>query len=320
MYPQRSVMTCGLATALEPPHFNHAPVRGAIGASFSRRSRAGSFNPRTRVGCDVQLLDLATKRRVSIHAPAWGATTRRMRRRRLRRRFNPRTRVGCDNATNATTTITATFQSTHPRGVRLSVYMQGLSRMWFQSTHPRGVRHDLCGRGGTDRTGFNPRTRVGCDFSRIDEGKYRRMFQSTHPRGVRRLFLGQSFARRRVSIHAPAWGATTCSRENLRSRKVVSIHAPAWGATEGREWLDQTPVVSIHAPAWGATPVSIVRLTRSIVSIHAPAWGATLAALDAQVRQLSFNPRTRVGCDSSHLSQRRRVGMFQSTHPRGVRR
>ena len=32
MYPQRSVMTCGLATALEPPHFNHAPVRGAIGA------------------------------------------------------------------------------------------------------------------------------------------------------------------------------------------------------------------------------------------------------------------------------------------------
>ena len=26
-----------------------------------------------------------------------------------------------------------------------------------------------------------------------------------------------------------------------------------------------------------------------------------------------------MGCDSSHLSQRRRVGMFQSTHPRGVR-
>ena len=75
MYPQRSVMTCGLATALEPPHFNHAPVRGAIGASFSRRSRAGSFNPRTRVGCDqcvcVSCLQLHC---VSIHAPAWGAT------------------------------------------------------------------------------------------------------------------------------------------------------------------------------------------------------------------------------------------------------
>ena len=32
MYPQRSVLTCGLATALEPPNFNHALVRGAIGA------------------------------------------------------------------------------------------------------------------------------------------------------------------------------------------------------------------------------------------------------------------------------------------------
>ena len=32
MYPQRSVMTCGLATALEPPH----------------------FNPRTREGCDCR--------------------------------------------------------------------------------------------------------------------------------------------------------------------------------------------------------------------------------------------------------------------------
>ena len=75
MYPQRSVMTCGLATALEPPHFNHAPVRGAIGASFSRRSRAGSFNPRTRVGCDeYSYVGPMTAHEVSIHAPAWGAT------------------------------------------------------------------------------------------------------------------------------------------------------------------------------------------------------------------------------------------------------
>ena len=76
MYPQRSVLTCGLATALEPPNFNHALVRGAIGAiqyvagyvtkfqsthprgvrhhgqNKSRRKEA-CFNPRTRVGCDA---------------------------------------------------------------------------------------------------------------------------------------------------------------------------------------------------------------------------------------------------------------------------
>ena len=33
-----------------------------------------------------------------------------------------------------------------------------------------------------------------------------------------------------VSIHAPAWGATTIS-SSVSSARGVSIHAPAWGAT-----------------------------------------------------------------------------------------
>ena len=139
MYPQRSVMTCGLATALEPPHFNHAPVRGAIGASFSRRSRAGSFNPRTRVatggraaawlstksfnprtrvGCDpLAIMLLNTDFSVSIHAPAWGAT--------------------CPHR-----------RSWHDCGVSIHAPAWGATRLRlilslatrFQSTHPRGVR------------------------------------------------------------------------------------------------------------------------------------------------------------------------------------
>ena len=54
MYPQRSVMTCGLATALEPPHFNHAPVWGATKCSSFSLSSFYRFNPRTRVGCDAE--------------------------------------------------------------------------------------------------------------------------------------------------------------------------------------------------------------------------------------------------------------------------
>ena len=142
MYPQRSVMTCGLATALEPPHFNHAPVRGATGASFSRRSRAGSFNPRTRVGCD--------------RSKSWGVPRRSC--------FNPRTRVGCDkNIRQIQLYLAERFQSTHPRGVRLTAEVglidyvevsihapawgatyglqEGVGDYYkFQSTHPRGVR------------------------------------------------------------------------------------------------------------------------------------------------------------------------------------
>ena len=70
MYPQRSVMTCGLATALEPPHFNHAPVGGATEWEAFRTRGEDGFNPRTRVGCDPVGRDRhAHLALVSIHAP-----------------------------------------------------------------------------------------------------------------------------------------------------------------------------------------------------------------------------------------------------------
>ena len=40
---------------------------------------------------------------------------------------------------------------------------------------------------------------------------------------------------------------------NVISMEKVSIHAPAWGATEFLETLSSAFLVSIHAPAWGAT-------------------------------------------------------------------
>ena len=51
----------------------HAP---AWGATIPRRrgvTKAG-FNPRARVGRDLQLADIIVYDKVSIHAPAWGAT------------------------------------------------------------------------------------------------------------------------------------------------------------------------------------------------------------------------------------------------------
>ena len=123
---------------------------------------------------------------------------------------------------------------------------------------------------------FNPRTRVGCDvinhlimFTVV-------MFQSTHPRGVRPRDHPRCRRGQRVSIHAPAWGATS---KNASSRDSIDV------------------------------------------SIHAPTWGATARAGRAQTSRLGFNPRTRVGCDALQL-QRTIPGhtQFQSTHPRGVRR
>ena len=164
------------------------------GARFNPRTRVGCdafpvqaahqkgrFNPRTRVGCDaparaVGLGDLP----VSIHAPAWGATGQ------------PRVKMS----------ITS-FQSTHPRGVRLSACRANLDiEPRFQSTHPRGVRRASTTTAVLDGRGFNPRTRVGCDVRCED---------------VRVLT--------RVSIHAPAWGATTLTMGQSKSQgRFQSTH------------------------------------------------------------------------------------------------
>ena len=93
-------------------------VRPLFGGIFLRRF--GSFNPRTRVGCDLRVrpnkrilfLFQSTHPRgvrltshmpaiqdstVSIHAPAWGATMPFNMLPVTLQSFNPRTRVGCDD-------------------------------------------------------------------------------------------------------------------------------------------------------------------------------------------------------------------------------
>ena len=40
---------------------------------------------------------------------------------------------------------------------------------------------------------------------------------------------------------------------NLYQKYLVSIHAPAWGATSLLYNFSLVHFVSIHAPAWGAT-------------------------------------------------------------------
>ena len=166
-------------------------------------------------------------------------------------------------------------------------------------------------------------------------------FQSTHPRGVRPQLAAKMRQLEIVSIHAPAWGATstamppnaarTCFNPRTRvgcdhhrdGRKAaperVSIHAPAWGATLLEVVRRGAAVVSIHAPAWGATLGQHLTGQPLPVSIHAPAWGATSCGHGPMPRPCGFNPRTRVGCDLETGIREIINNQFQSTHPRGVR-
>jgi len=62
-----------------------------------------------------------------------------------------------------------------------------------------------------EKCGFNPRTREGCDEIFVSPARLEVLFQSTHPRGVRPATQTASINKQKVSIHAPARGAT-CNR------------------------------------------------------------------------------------------------------------
>ena len=164
----------------------HAPAWGATCAHSGDRVGCRRFNPRARVGRDIE----------TTGKPGGQAC------------FNPRARVGRDQHGGAKTRQSAKFQSTRPRGARLlvprcrkrprhvSIHAPAWGATWArQRTRCAWTRFNPRARVGRDTwigalglslTGFNPRARVGRDPG----------------------LAVQVFQWRLVSIHAPAWGAT----------------------------------------------------------------------------------------------------------------
>ncbi len=144
---------------------------------------------------------------------------------------------------------------------------------------------------------FNPRPRMGGDTLRPCTRSAWRVFQSTPPHGGRREMMDSETFFFGVSIHAPAWGATSSTPRS--SRKATGFNPrPRMGG----DWYFavtayNADAVSIHAPAWGATVIRHQNSTVLLVSIHAPAWGATVV-----LRNLKKD-----------------ICMFQSTPPHGGR-
>ena len=122
------------------------------------------------------------------------------------------------------------------------------------------------------------------------------MFQSTHPRGVRLASLASYLPALVVSIHAPAWGATSEEGGSF-AETLVSIHAPAWGATIVCRSLPD------HFQSFNPrTRVGCDLLLILILSLPS--------------RFQSTHPR---GVRLKVFGKEIFVFKFQSTHPRGVR-
>jgi len=209
-----------------------------------------SFNPRTHVGCDA------------IHVPSAHAMTCFNPRTHVGCDipgnlvigngicFNPRTHVGCDFGGPFRRFYTARFQSTHPRGVRRYPCSECPRHDVFQSTHPRGVR--LKKRGTTKSSSrFNPRTHVGCDSKSVERRNHRR-----------------------VSIHAPTWGAT---HKFCNAFVEILCFNP-----RTHVGCDSTPLVFAN---------SVIKFQ----STH-PRGVRRRSGKNCR-RERCFNPRTHVGCD-----------------------
>ena len=147
----------------------------------------------------------------------------------------------------------------------------------FQSTRPRGARRVTV----VDEDG--------------DE-----MFQSTRPRGARPDEDSAQGGSWPVSIHAPAWGATSYIVPFCKKNVPVSIHAPAWGATR-----------MLRTSARGLPSFN----PRARVGRDSRSWLA-------RRRMRCFNPRARVGRDArprgqtsdpSRFNPRARVGRDASS-------
>ncbi len=82
----------------------------------------------------------------------------------------------------------------------------------------------------------------------------------------------------------------------LMSRYRVSIHAPAWGATQVASNMGTDHTVSIHAPAWGATLEE-----KNHFGLYqfqsTPPHGGRRFVVDSSDGDNCFNPRPRMGGD-----------------------
>ncbi len=147
---------------------------------------------------------------------------------------------------------TLKFQSTHPRGVRLSSNENRAARKSFNPRTREGCDDSMV-IAGYHSWGFNPRTREGCDYLALSyHAVY--VFQSTHPRGVRPLALTCCDVSV-VSIHAPARGATLCNNVTSICWLFQSTHPR--GVRLSIKDASLPYIVSIHAPARGATYIWI---------------------------------------------------------------
>ena len=279
-------------------------------ARFNSRSRMGSDCVRApcRPVCGVSIhapawgatrrLDLSTiLARVSIHAPAWGAT--------ISAGVLPGSSTfqftlphGERRGRNVTFAQYGAFQFTLPHGERRDLRREAddaagfnsRSRMGSDTGTRRGLAH--CRR-------FNSRSRMGSDYEARSYRSNASLFQFTLPHGER-LDLGRHLSGIFRFNSRSRMGSDLGPRRGRGRRAQVSIHAPAWGATSAPRSDRGCAAVSIHAPAWGATPPRGQPPFSLFLFQFTLPHGERPNETDQNRPGRGFNSRSRMGSDHRH--------------------
>ena len=125
--------------------------------------------------------------------------------------------------------MSASFQFTRPRGARRLSVSKSTKKPVFQFTRPRGARLAEAARRNLTEDGFNSRAREGRDKAVADGFGAGAMFQFTRPRGAR--LKGFADCVRQARFNSRAREGRDASAVRPCARRTVSIHAPARGAT-----------------------------------------------------------------------------------------
>ena len=206
----------------------HAPAMGATPGTGELFRASRYFNPRARDGRDENVLPRRSPRSNFNPRARDGRDYLREHARSGLPHFNPRARDGRDESSPSRMRQSRQFQSTRPRWARRYFFLLSRRQKHF-NPRARDGRDPILSAPIAFMADFNPRARDGRDTFPDTTSEYAR-----------------------ISIHAPAMGATN-ARRIFWGGAVISIHAPAMGATCSMTGSYTSVSISIHAPAMGAT-------------------------------------------------------------------
>ena len=256
----------------------HAPAGGATRPAAWPIARATCFNPRARGGRDD-----------ADHGSTAAICS-----------FNPRARGGRDTAPTCCTKSTWSFNPRARGGRDRRPLPLHTSQEQFQSTRPRGARQVWLARSGSSRASFNPRARGGRD-DQVPAVCWTAACFNPRARGGRDIPAVPRPRAARVSIHAPAGGATPA--DCCPAPRILCFNPRARGGrdTDWLPWL--TARAGFNPRARGGRDVSShVSANETLTFQSTRPRGARPPIVPRILHLLGrFNPRARGGRDRASV-------------------